>query len=112
MVHKFKVVIVQIYFIVLWQNTKHKYLSESSVAVGVKLRNKMELWKGVNKLDFTLIPSWIKTFPSSFFRSAFFWFSKEVRPKVKEANPNFGVGDIAKELGRRWAEATPEMKAK
>lgn len=44
--------------------------------------------------------------------SAFFWFSKEIRPKVKEANPNFGVGDIAKELGRRWAEATPEMKAK
>ena len=45
-------------------------------------------------------------------RSAFFWFSKEVRPKVREANPNFSVGEIAKELGRRWSEATPELKSK
>ena len=50
--------------------------------------------------------------PIVFSRSAFFWFSKECRAKVKEANPNFGVGDIAKELGRRWAETTPEEKVK
>lgn len=44
--------------------------------------------------------------------SAFFLYSRETRSKVKEANPNFGVGEIAKELGRRWAEASPEIKAK
>ena len=31
---------------------------------------------------------------------------------MKAANPDFGVGDIAKELGRRWAEASEEVKAK
>ena len=44
--------------------------------------------------------------------SGFFWFSNDERPKVKAANPDFGVGDIAKELGRRWSEATEEIKAK
>ena len=44
--------------------------------------------------------------------SGFFWFSNDERPKVKAANPDFGVGDIAKELGRRWAEASEEVKAK
>lgn len=27
-------------------------------------------------------------------------------------NPEYGVGDIAKELGRRWSDAEPETKAK
>lgn len=27
-------------------------------------------------------------------------------------NPEYGVGDVAKELGRRWAEADPDMKSK
>jgi len=31
---------------------------------------------------------------------------------VKEANPSFSVGEISRELGRRWAEATPESKLK
>ena len=44
--------------------------------------------------------------------SGFFWFSNDERSKVKAANPDFGVGDIAKELGRRWAEAGEEVKAK
>ena len=44
--------------------------------------------------------------------SGFFWFSNDERGKVKAANPDFGVGDIAKELGRRWAEASEEVKAK
>ena len=44
--------------------------------------------------------------------SGFFWFSNDERSKVKAANPDFGVGDIAKELGRRWAEASDEVKAK
>jgi hypothetical protein len=45
-------------------------------------------------------------------RSAFFWFSQETRPRVKEANPSFSVGEISRELGRRWAEAAPEAKLK
>ncbi|KAL1506021.1 hypothetical protein ABEB36_005458 [Hypothenemus hampei] len=44
--------------------------------------------------------------------SAFFWFSNDERGKVKALNPEYGVGDIAKELGRRWAEADPETRAK
>lgn len=45
-------------------------------------------------------------------RSAFFWFSNDERGKVKAQNPEYGVGDIAKELGRRWADADPEVKGK
>uniref|UniRef100_A0A6P7F8T1 High mobility group protein DSP1 isoform X3 n=1 Tax=Diabrotica virgifera virgifera TaxID=50390 RepID=A0A6P7F8T1_DIAVI len=44
--------------------------------------------------------------------SAFFWFSNDERGKVKAQNPEYGVGDIAKELGRRWAEADQEAKGK
>lgn len=47
-----------------------------------------------------------------FYRSAFFWFCNDERGKVKEKNPEYGVGDIAKELGRRWAEADPEAKGR
>lgn len=46
------------------------------------------------------------------FRSAFFWFSNDERGKVKAQNPEYGVGDIAKELGRRWADADPEARSK
>ena len=45
-------------------------------------------------------------------RSAFFWYSQDARPKVRAANPDFGVGDIAKELGRQWGEASDETRAK
>ena len=45
-------------------------------------------------------------------RSAFFWYSQDERPKVRAANPEFNVGDVAKELGRRWADAGPELKGK
>ncbi|GFT96484.1 high mobility group protein DSP1 [Nephila pilipes] len=44
--------------------------------------------------------------------SAFFWFSNDERPKVKEAMPDSTVGDIAKELGRRWNAVSPDTKAK
>ena len=30
--------------------------------------------------------------------------------KVRQENPNFAVGQIGKELGRRWAEADPEVR--
>ena len=45
-------------------------------------------------------------------RSAFFWFSQDERKKVRAANPKFGVGEVAKELGRRWADIDPESKKK
>lgn len=34
--------------------------------------------------------------------SAFFFFCNEERPKVKAVYPSYGVGDTAKELGKRW----------
>ncbi|KAL1129865.1 hypothetical protein AAG570_012809 [Ranatra chinensis] len=44
--------------------------------------------------------------------SAFFWFCSDERGKVKEANPEYTVRDIAKELGRRWSDADPSIKSK
>ena len=34
--------------------------------------------------------------------SGFFFFCHEERPKVKAIHPSYGVGDIAKEMGKRW----------
>lgn len=48
----------------------------------------------------------------SSFRSAFFWFCNDERNKVKALNPEYGVGDIAKELGRKWSDVDPELKQK
>merc|ERR1711978_58739 len=42
--------------------------------------------------------------------SAYFIFSTEERLKVKEENPNFSICEVAKELGRRWAEMDPQVK--
>jgi len=39
--------------------------------------------------------------------SAFFFFCNEFRAEIKKANPSYGVGDIAKELGKRW-ETCPD----
>lgn len=47
-----------------------------------------------------------------YFRSAFFWFCNDERGQVKANNPDYGVGDIAKELGRKWADAEPHVKQK
>lgn len=44
--------------------------------------------------------------------SAFFWFCNDERGQVKANNPDYGVGDIAKELGRKWADAEPHTKQK
>jgi hypothetical protein len=35
---------------------------------------------------------------------------QEERLKVKAENPSFSICEIAKELGRRWAEMAPEIK--
>ena len=43
--------------------------------------------------------------------SAFFYFAKDARPGIREVNPEWTVGECAKELGRRWSEMTEEAKA-
>lgn len=48
----------------------------------------------------------------SFHRSAFFWFSNDERPKVRAANPDMGVGEVAKQLGAAWSSTPPEVRAK
>ena len=35
---------------------------------------------------------------------------QEERLKVKGENPSYSICEIAKELGRRWAEMAPEIK--
>ena len=42
----------------------------------------------------------------------FMMFSNEERVKVREIMPNAGVGELGKELGKRWAEASPEVRDK
>eukprot|EP00088_Acartia_fossae_P018526 TRINITY_DN2070_c1_g1_i10.p1 TRINITY_DN2070_c1_g1~~TRINITY_DN2070_c1_g1_i10.p1 ORF type:complete len:358 (-),score=81.28 TRINITY_DN2070_c1_g1_i10:26-1099(-) len=42
--------------------------------------------------------------------TAFFIYSTEERPKVKEDHPTMSVTDVAKELGRRWSELDSETK--
>jgi len=42
--------------------------------------------------------------------SAYFIFSQEERLKVKSENPSFSICEVAKELGRRWADMAPEVK--
>lgn len=44
--------------------------------------------------------------------SAFFWFCNDERGKIKQDNPEYGVGDIAKELGKKWADVDPSVKQK
>lgn len=44
--------------------------------------------------------------------SAFFWFCNDERAKVKAQNPDATVGEVAKELGRRWNECTEDQKSK
>jgi hypothetical protein len=42
--------------------------------------------------------------------SSYFLFSQEERLKVKAEHPNYSICEIAKELGRRWADMNPEVK--
>merc|ERR1712241_1533642 len=42
--------------------------------------------------------------------SAYFIFSSEERQKVKALHPNYSICEVAKELGRRWADMAPEVK--
>ncbi|CAL8087025.1 unnamed protein product [Calicophoron daubneyi] len=42
--------------------------------------------------------------------SAFFLFCQDERPNVKEEHPEWKVGDIAKELGKRWENCKNKSK--
>lgn len=42
--------------------------------------------------------------------SAYFIFSSEERLKVKDEHPSYSICEVAKELGRRWADMAPEVK--
>jgi len=43
--------------------------------------------------------------------SAFFYYAADERTNVKSLNPDFSVGEIAKELGRQWNELNEEQKS-
>jgi HMG (high mobility group) box len=42
--------------------------------------------------------------------SAYFLYSQEERLKVKAEFPDYSITEIAKELGRRWANLDPNLK--
>ena len=42
--------------------------------------------------------------------SAYFIFNGEERLKIKNENPRYTICEIAKEVGRRWADMPPEVK--
>lgn len=44
--------------------------------------------------------------------SAFFLFCADERPAVKATHPEYSVGEVAKEMGERWAKVTAETKTK
>lgn len=44
--------------------------------------------------------------------SAFFWYCNDERAKVKAGMKDASVGEVAKELGRRWNECTEDQKSK
>lgn len=44
--------------------------------------------------------------------SAFMYFSNAEQANVRQENPEFRLGETAKELGRRWAEVSTEVRAK
>lgn len=44
--------------------------------------------------------------------SAFFLFCADERPSVKVIHPEYSVGEVAKEMGERWSQVTPEQKSK
>ena len=37
-------------------------------------------------------------------------FANEERPKIRAANPDFGIGEIGKELGRLWGKMSAAEK--
>jgi len=44
--------------------------------------------------------------------TAFFLFCNDRRPAIKAKNPDLRIGDVAKELGKMWAELAQDAKSK
>ncbi|KAG0715920.1 High mobility group protein DSP1 [Chionoecetes opilio] len=44
--------------------------------------------------------------------TAFFFYANDERSNVRAVNPDFTVGEVAKELGRQWNEMTSNAKIK
>ncbi|XP_037070949.1 high mobility group protein DSP1-like [Pollicipes pollicipes] len=44
--------------------------------------------------------------------SAFFWFCNDERPALRAAHPDHSVGDLAKALGKKWAETDEAARRK
>lgn len=44
--------------------------------------------------------------------TSFFFFSNEMRPKIKEKHPELSFGDLGKKMGEMFRELTPEQKEK
>ncbi|KAL3320338.1 High mobility group [Cichlidogyrus casuarinus] len=42
--------------------------------------------------------------------SAFFFFSHEMRPSIREDHPDWRVSEVAKELGKRWEDCQDKTK--
>lgn len=68
-------------------------------------------------LKHSLFPKWFCIVPGlvnmQFFpccRSAFMFYSLELRPEVKAQNPDFGVGKLAQQLAARWKVMNPSEK--
>ena len=45
-----------------------------------------------------------------YFRSAFFFFCNEERPKVRKEHSDWSVALVAKEMGRRWEKVSDRSK--
>jgi len=43
-------------------------------------------------------------------KSAYNFFVAEIRPKVKEENPNMSFGDISKKVGEMWKNLSAEER--
>ena len=44
--------------------------------------------------------------------TSFMFFCNEFRTQIWEANPEFKIGDVAKELGKRWKKLSEDAKEK
>ena len=44
--------------------------------------------------------------------TSFMFFCNEFRNQIWEANPEFKIGDVAKELGKRWKKLSEQEKEK
>ncbi|KAI2799832.1 hypothetical protein RDWZM_004917 [Blomia tropicalis] len=44
--------------------------------------------------------------------TAYLWFCTEQRPVVRESMPDAPITEVAKELGKRWKQCSPEEKEK